>query len=188
VSSDELIDEDEFARDERLPYWADLWPSSRVLGRHLIDRADPPRYVLELGCGSGLVATAAAAAGHTVTATDYEENALAFTRVNVARNSGVDVATRLVDWRVLPDDLGAFDLVVASDVLYERAYADPMAHAVDATLAPGGVAIIADPGRVARDIFVEAAKRRGLDVDDSLVVPHPIGDITQHITLLTLTR
>ena len=30
-SADELISEDEFDVDERLPYWADIWPSARVL-------------------------------------------------------------------------------------------------------------------------------------------------------------
>ncbi len=36
-AADELIDESEFADDERLPYWAELWPSARGLARHLLD-------------------------------------------------------------------------------------------------------------------------------------------------------
>ncbi|HEX7465655.1 MAG TPA: hypothetical protein VF309_03365, partial [Usitatibacter sp.] len=30
-SADELINEIDFERDERLPYWADVWPSSTAL-------------------------------------------------------------------------------------------------------------------------------------------------------------
>ena len=33
-SADALISEAEFAVDERLPYWADVWPSSIVLAGH----------------------------------------------------------------------------------------------------------------------------------------------------------
>src|SRR5687768_17269428 len=34
-NSDALITEEDYVRDERLPYWADLWPSSFGLARHL---------------------------------------------------------------------------------------------------------------------------------------------------------
>ena len=33
-SVDELISEEDFAIDERIPYWADGWPSARVLAVH----------------------------------------------------------------------------------------------------------------------------------------------------------
>src|SRR5215212_8181671 len=36
-AADALIDEAEFEADERLPYWADLWPAARGLTRHLLD-------------------------------------------------------------------------------------------------------------------------------------------------------
>ena len=31
ANADDLISEDDYVRDERLPYWADLWPSAQVL-------------------------------------------------------------------------------------------------------------------------------------------------------------
>ena len=34
-SAEDLISEDDFGRDERLPYWADLWPSAIVLAREV---------------------------------------------------------------------------------------------------------------------------------------------------------
>jgi hypothetical protein len=33
--SEDLIDEAAFEHDERLPYWADIWPSARVLADHV---------------------------------------------------------------------------------------------------------------------------------------------------------
>jgi len=35
-SAEDLIDERDFEHDERLPYWAEIWPSSRVLAAQLV--------------------------------------------------------------------------------------------------------------------------------------------------------
>src|ERR1700761_3834909 len=86
ASAEDLIDERDFERDERLPYWAELWPSSRVLGERLLESNGGGRTLLELGCGAGLVAACASLAGYDVTATDYYEDALSFARVNAWRN------------------------------------------------------------------------------------------------------
>lgn len=171
-SAEDLISEPDFVRDERLPYWADIWPSSRVLADVLVRHHGDGRHALELGCGCGLVACALAAAGYEVTATDYYQDALDVTRANVARNTGRGVATRVVDWRALPDDLGRFDLVVAADVLYERPYGALVAHAVACTLAPAGAAIVADPGRVALDDFLRVAGSLRLHLDEAWDVEH----------------
>lgn len=167
-NSDDLITEEDYVRDERLPYWADVWPSSRVLAARLaavplVDGIRPGERMLELGCGSGVVAVAGARAGFRVTATDYYDDALRFTRANVWRATGAECETRLVDWRALPADLGYFDLVVASDVLYEPRYAELVAHAIVRTLARGGLALVADPGRIAAPAFLEVMQELGLD-------------------------
>ena len=187
-SADDLIDEAEFERDERLPYWADIWPSARVLASHIAQMDGAGRSLLELGCGAGLVATAAALAGFRVCATDYYEDALRFTEVNVAEHTGQVPETRLVDWRALPTDLGRFDVVVGSDVLYERAYGRLVARAMDMTLTGAGEAVIADPGRIAAEEFTRDAAERGL----RLVAREPVafvdGAIRQTITLYHLRR
>ncbi len=67
-----------FAEDERLPYWAELWPSAIGLA-HYLDRDVSLRgkHVLELGCGLGLLGVIAARDGARVLCTDYEPDALA---------------------------------------------------------------------------------------------------------------
>ena len=70
-SVDELICEEDFAIDERIPYWADCWPSSLVLAERIARETGRQRLALELGCGIGLVSLAAARAGFRVLATDY---------------------------------------------------------------------------------------------------------------------
>jgi predicted nicotinamide N-methyase len=185
-SAEDLIDEADFERDERLPYWADLWPSAVVLARRLAAMRSGGRTLLELGCGGGLVATAAALSGFDVTATDYYEDSLLFTRLNVARNGGSEPTVRLVDWRDLPPDLGTFDVVVASDVLYEHTYGAVVAAAIARALRPTGLAILADPGRVAAGDFVDAARRRGLEVWTADRVRYAHGEAMQTIDLYEL--
>ena len=50
-NADDLITEADYVRDERLPYWADIWPSSRALARAMAGLTPKPGRLLELGCG-----------------------------------------------------------------------------------------------------------------------------------------
>jgi predicted nicotinamide N-methyase len=182
-SADELISEADFEKDERLPYWADVWPSSTVLAAIVAAMDGRGARALELGCGLGLVTIGALRAGFDVLATDYYEDALLFARRNARRTMAREPRTRLVDWRAFPTDLGRFDLVLASDVLYEREYATLVADALAATLAPGGVALVADPGRVALLAFVTACEQRGCTVRTRAKIPWSEGAAKQTITI-----
>ena len=186
ATPEDLIDEADFERDERLPYWADVWPAAVVLARRVAGAPGAGRRLLELGCGAGLVASAAALAGFDVTATDYYEDSLQFTRLNVVRNAGADPAVRLVDWRDMPTDLGTFDVVVASDVLYEHTHGALVAAAIARSLHPRGLAIVADPGRIAAGDFVDAARERGLEVWTADRVRYTHDTATQTIDLYEL--
>ncbi|HWG54086.1 MAG TPA: methyltransferase domain-containing protein [Gemmatimonadaceae bacterium] len=188
ANSDTLISEEDFARDDRLPYWADLWPSARSLAEWVVHEPGTRRTALELGCGLGLVTTSAMHAGFDVTATDYYEDALRFTRANAWRAMGREPRTRLVDWRALPADLGTYDLVLASDVLYEPTYAHLMASALARALASSGVAVIADPGRLSAEAFLQLCGGRGLRVESTEERPYADGDIRQTIRLHHIRR
>jgi predicted nicotinamide N-methyase len=165
-SADDLLDEEAFDRDGRIPYWADIWPASRLLAERLVSHGGRGRSLLELGCGAGYCALAATLAGFETLATDYYAEALEFTEVNAVRNGLPPIATRLVDWREYPSDLVGFDWVVAADVLYERTYAELVAAAVSHSLAPAGQALVADPGRAGAATLPEACRRHGLELVD----------------------
>jgi ETFB lysine methyltransferase len=188
ANSDDLIREDDFVKDERLPYWADVWPSSLILAGKLLELEGRGKTALELGCGVGLSTLAATTAGYDVLSTDYYEDALDVTRANVFRNLGTLARTRLVDWRHLPSDLGKFDLVFASDVLYEKEYAELLPVILDRLLSPAGMALFADPGRVAAPVFVEACAQHGLAVLKKESRPFEAGDIKQTIDLYEISR
>jgi predicted nicotinamide N-methyase len=161
-NSDDLISEDDYVRDERLPYWADIWPASRVLAEEILAAEDAAgRNMLELGCGLGLVSLAAVLAGFRVVASDYYKPALEFAAHNVRENTGGELQTLHWNWREPFPAAGKFDCIVASDILYEREYALLVADIVRDLLAPGGSALIADPGRAAANDFLDLCATRG---------------------------
>jgi len=187
-NSDDLIREEDFVDDERLPYWADIWPSSIILATEILGRHGEGRRLLELGCGVGLVTIAAMASGHDVSATDYYTDALAFTRANAFRNLARLPRVRMINWRSFPDDAREFDKVIASDVLYESEYAKLLPGVLKGALSLHGVALIADPGRLAAPEFLEECEDIGLELLDKRTLPFSVGEINQRITIYELGR
>jgi predicted nicotinamide N-methyase len=197
-SADDLIREDDFNRDERLPYWAEVWPSAYVLAQRIAAEGQaeshwPKRTLLELGCGCGLAAIVAAAFGFDTTAVDYYPEALEFVRLNAELNEILPPATRLVDWRRYPPDLCDFDLVAAADVLYERDYCRLVAAAFRQSLRPGGLGILTDPQRSKAEAFPEECLRVGLQASPPQVfgpLSAPGGDpaVRQTVNLFEIHR
>ena len=150
-----LLDEDAFEHEEYLPYWAELWPSSLALARAVSARALRGARTLELGCGLGLPSIAAALAGGRVLATDWSPDAIAMARANAERN-GAQVETLVCSWTE-PGPLverAPWDLVLASDVLYEARNADALLELLPRL---GREVWLADPGRVPAARFLERA-------------------------------
>lgn len=182
-SPDDLISEEDFNRDERLPYWADVWPSAICLAERIATLTGAGHRLLELGCGVGYVCAVAVARGFHVLATDYYAEALEFTQVNLARNGLPPAATRLIDWRDLPDDLGVYDVIAAADVLYEKAYPALIADAIDRTLRPTGLALVADPGRRGAGPFQQECRQRSLVIQCVLQAPYHNGTVQHTVDL-----
>lgn len=185
-NSDDLIREEDFVKDERLPYWADIWPSSTILASHLLSLGRVERMRgkgLELGCGVGLVTLAAMIAGYDMLASDYYTDALAFTRANAWRELGREPKTQMIDWRKFPRSARGFDLILASDVLYEKEYAELLPKIFKRALAPGGMVILADPGRIGVPEFMDECKYTGLEIRSKVTHAFAAGEIRQQIDL-----
>jgi predicted nicotinamide N-methyase len=158
--SEALLDEQAFDEDEFLPYWAELWPSGPALARALAGRALRGARTLELGCGLGLPSITAALAGGRVLATDWSPDAVALAAENARRN-GAPVETMVCSWTQPAAILARapWDLVLASDVLYEARNADALLDLLPRLVGDGGEIWIADPGRAPARGFLERADR-----------------------------
>lgn len=165
-----LIDEEEFEHEERLPYWADIWPSSIALASYLVRIHLSGTRTIELGCGLGLPTVAALDGGAEVTATDHYEVALEFARYNAWINTGHEPETAHLDWHSpVENDLGEFDLIFAADVLYERRNVSSLATLIPNLLAPDGEVLISDPRRKDTPYFIERMEGLGFRVATEVV-------------------
>ena len=146
-----LLDEEAFAEDEFMPYWAELWPAGLALAHALPDDLAGLR-VVELGCGLGVPSLVAAVRGAEVTAVDWAADAVALLRENAARNAlHLDVVH--ADWRGFD---GRFDLALAADVLYEERNVDPLVDLLS-RIAPRSLVGLA--GRPYEQGFLERVRR-----------------------------
>jgi predicted nicotinamide N-methyase len=159
----EQVTDDEFNKDERLPYWAELWPSAAALSRFLLENPGllENRNVLELGCGLGLTSMIAHRQRplHLI-CTDYENAALELTRKNFELNNLEPPELKLMDWRS-PDFDNEFEIILASDILYEKRFFEPIFSLFEKLLARDGLIILAEPNRsIAREFFMRLKERR----------------------------
>jgi predicted nicotinamide N-methyase len=162
----------ELHEGEPPPYWAFCWGSGQVLARWLLDHREvlAGRRVVDLGSGSGVAAIAAALAGaREVVAVDVDETARSATLANAHAN-GLGGALRqgaFVVSATLPD---AWDLLVASDVLYEPGLAGLLECLRVQACTSGAALIVAEPERPgnpghAAPMLLRLAARSLPDVD-----------------------
>jgi predicted nicotinamide N-methyase len=155
AESAELPDDREVDWAPVVPFWSVLWRSGVALAREVAGMDVEGRRVLELGCGLGAPSLAAAQGGAIVLATDADPEAIELLERNASAND-LSLETAIVDWADA-DELvarGPFDLVLGSDVLYERPSVADLLRLLP-RLAPE--ALIADPGRPASGAFLERA-------------------------------
>ncbi|MBR9989663.1 MAG: methyltransferase, partial [Gemmatimonadetes bacterium] len=107
------------------PFWAYAWPGGCALARVILD--DPAlvrgRTVLDFGAGGGVTSLAAAYVGAaSITANDIDGWAL--TTIDIAaRGQGLEVTTLLDDICARPALVDGYEVVLCSDLAYERSEA-----------------------------------------------------------------
>lgn len=183
--------------EKQLPYWVDVWPSGVALADRALFEGDvlDGKPVLELGCGLGVTAVAALAAGADLYVADYSPLSLAFCRLNALRNTGRAPHPLEFNWReplseVLArlDSLPLFPVILAADVLYEDRDIAPLHALIDRLLAPDGQLWLAEPGRKTARAFLntlEVAGWRG--TTERVTGPWP-GDQKAQVRLHILQR
>lgn len=130
------------------PFWAFAWAGGQALARHVLDNADLVRgkTVLDLASGSGLVGIAAMKAGAAaVTVADIDSFACAAAILNAAENL-VTITTCERDL-LGADDGGAWNVILAGDIFYERDTAQRAFDFLSGHAARGTTVLIGDPGR-----------------------------------------
>jgi len=181
----EAIGEDDFGQDERLPYWAELWPSSLTLADWLGENREriSGRTCLDMGCGLGLTAIVGSSLGARVAAFDYEFAPLTFAKGNARANNAPQPLWLQMDWRDPAVGAECADFIWGGDIVYERRFIEPVGRFVELALAHEGVAWIAEPGRNVGAPFVDWMRQRGFSCERALTrrFDHEDHQVTVHI-------
>ncbi|MGC4106747.1 MAG: methyltransferase domain-containing protein [Thermomicrobiales bacterium] len=168
IDTDLLLDRIADDPEQNLPYWAELWPSGVGLASEIA--AEPTivagKRAVELGSGVGITAAVALAAGADLLATDYAPESLILARWTSLQHAGCEPETMQLNWRDEADVAhllvdGPFAVVIAADVLYEGRDVAPLLRLLERLVAPGGLVLLAHPGRPPAKRFLDLARNAG---------------------------
>jgi len=129
------------------PMFGVIWPSSLVLAHFIVDYDTGSKRILEVGCGMALSSLLLNKQDADITATDYHPEVNKFLQRNTLLNEDRAITFEQVDWTDKSDNLGLFDLIIGSDLLYEDNHIELLATFLEAHLKPACEVIIVDPGR-----------------------------------------
>lgn len=160
--------------EEMCPYFGTLWAAGKVLTQDIYDQLKSGEFqrrhsktdrLLEIGCGLALPSLLLSRHGWEVSATDLHPDVPLFLEANRKHNGVEGLRFVPLDWRSpAPDEAMKWDLILASDVLYDKTQPQTLSEFLAGHLSATGRAIVADPGRTYVEGFFELLRNRGFDV------------------------
>jgi predicted nicotinamide N-methyase len=129
------------------PLFGVVWDSSIVLAQYLLTLDIANKRILEVGCGIGLCSLLLNKRHADITATDQHPEAGTFLAENVKLNHDQPIPFVRTDWAEQSTELGLFDLIVGSDLLYEPDHVALLADFIEQHAKPTCLIILVDPGR-----------------------------------------
>ena len=164
------------------PLFGLLWPSGAHLAARLARRPVlATERILEIGCGLALASLVGHRRGADVTASDCHPLASAFLLENLRLNHLLPMKYRRGQWGslapwVVGDVQGQFDLIIGSDLLYERDAQATLAAFIDLHASLAAEIWIVDPDRGNRPAFHRQMAVRGfVRREERLSVALPVG-------------
>ncbi|WP_305804649.1 methyltransferase domain-containing protein [Stenotrophomonas sp. YIM B06876] len=147
-----------------------VWPAAELLALAMDSFNIEDKRILEVGCGIGLPSLVLQRRGAQVVASDIHPLAESFLAYNSAMNGLPSVHFRNMDWDAPLPSLGMFDVIIASDVMYERDHALLLAGLVERHALPVAEVVITDPGRGSGGLFTRLLHAQGFALDPPLPV------------------
>lgn len=129
------------------PLFGMVWPSGIALAQEMDDLTVDGMSILEIGCGIGLSSLVLQRRGANITASDYHPLAEEFLRYNTKLNGLAPIKFCNAPWANPNPDLGRFDLIIGSDVLYERDHPALLAAFLACHANAVARVLMTDPGR-----------------------------------------
>ncbi len=147
-----------------------LWPAAQLLALAMDSFDIDGKRILEVGCGLALPSLVLQRRGAQVVASDIHPLAESFLAYNSALNALPSVHFRNMDWETPLPSLGMFDVLIASDVMYERDHAALLSGLVERHALPDAEVVIADPGRGSAGLFTRLLHAQGFELESPLPI------------------
>jgi len=129
------------------PMFGVVWASSLQLAVAMSRIDLKNRRIMEIGCGLGLASLVLNTRGADITATDRHPMAQEMLDFNVDLNGGRRIPFVRTDWADMSTTLSRYDLIIGSDLMYERGHAEAVSGFIDRHANPMCETLLADPGR-----------------------------------------
>lgn len=124
-----------------------LWPSARVLALSMHTFALEGKRILEIGAGLALASLVIHRRSGDMTVSDWHPLSEAFLKENCLLNHLLPIKYQNANWEIVNPELGRFDLIIGSDILYERQQPAQLARFIHKHISENGQIIIVDPDR-----------------------------------------
>ena len=129
------------------PLFGVVWDSSKVLANFMFEYEIDDKRILEVGCGMALTSLMLNQRNADITTTDYHPEVERFLSNNVMLNKGRKIPFVRTGWGDVESNLGKFDVVIGSDILYESEHVDLLSDFIHQHAHEKCEIIIVDPGR-----------------------------------------
>ena len=158
------------------PLFGMVWPASKVLAETMCDFPIAGKRILEVGCGTALASIVLRQQGADITASDLHPMADPFLAVNLALNDLEPIPFDTGSWSDGSEALGEFDLIIGSDLLYERDHPSQLADFIDRHGGCDAEVILVDPKRGQQGRFGKAMAALGFEQRADLPTPAVEGE------------
>ncbi|MDR3413455.1 MAG: SAM-dependent methyltransferase [Formivibrio sp.] len=148
------------------PLFGHIWPSARTLALAMDSFDLTNKRVLEIGAGLALASLVVHGRAGNMTVSDCHPLSQGFLEENLRLNDLGPMAYQTGNWNIANPLLGRFDLIIGSDVLYERDQPALLAAFIDRHAATTAEIIIVDPDRGNRPHFCRAMSALGYAVTE----------------------
>ncbi|HBP90467.1 MAG TPA: hypothetical protein DD706_22585 [Nitrospiraceae bacterium] len=145
-------------------YWNRIWPSEVALSECLIHQFFPTKLqgakVLEIGCGTGLAGVVAAQLGAFTMFSDMVPITLEAVKESCRLNHISNFDTCLLNWSEKIEPKRHYNLVIGSEVFYEKGILAGISHILEQVLTSKGNAMFCDPNRLGLDTIKRGFKEK----------------------------
>lgn len=149
------------------PLFGQVWPSAQKLADLMQVWDFGTARVLEIGCGLALASLVIHRRLGDITASDCHPLTQAFLNANLKLNALPVMKYGTGNWSRANPALGEFDLVIGSDVLYERCQPEQLAAFIQQHAAARAEVLIIDPNRGNRAAFNRCMAALGFDLTET---------------------